>query len=380
MFYATFWALVLGFSISGAIQAFGSRSSIARQLGDHKPITVTKASFFGAISSSCSYAASSAAKSLFNKGADFTTAMIFMFASTNLVVELGLVLWVLLGWQFALAEFIGGAIMIVLLKLLLPRFATVPQNKQSSSVDGSPAVRKSTWHDAAGFTIGDIKMIRYELLIGFLVAGSADRLVPLSWWHALFLQGHGLLATLENAFIAPVIACISFVCSVGNIPLGAGLWNAGISFGGTISFIFADLLSLPLILIYRKYYGVKFTYRLVAVFWFTMSVAGLITEAIFKALNILPTHSTKMFMATMDRFGNNRTTWLNAIGLLISILLIALYATRDKSDDSPFATDPICGMQVNKADAIHRYTHEGHPYYFCSPGCLDSFSKNPAQH
>jgi YHS domain-containing protein len=164
---------------------------------------------------------------------------------------------------------------------------------------------------------------------------------------------------------------------VGNIPLGAGLWNAGISFGGTISFIFADLLSLPLILIYRKYYGVKFTYRLVALFWFTMSVAGLITEAIFKSLNILPTHSNKMFMTTMARFGNNRTTWLNALGLLISLVLIALYATRDKSDDSPFATDPICGMQVNKADAIHRYTHEGHPYYFCSPGCLDSFSKNP---
>ena len=377
MFYSTFWALVLGFSISGAIQAFGSRAAIAKQLGDHKPVSVIKASFFGAISSSCSYAASSAAKSLFNKGADFTTSMIFMFASTNLVIELGLVLFVLLGWQFALAEFIGGAIMIVLLTLLLPRFATQPLTQQTASMESSSAVRSSTWHDAAGFTIGDIKMIRYELMVGFLIAGLADRLVPISWWHALFLQGHGFLATLENAFIAPVIACISFVCSVGNIPLGAGLWSAGISFGGTISFIFADLLSLPLILIYRKYYGVKFTYRLVAVFWLTMSVAGLVTEAIFKALNILPSHSSTMLMARMGSLGNNRTTWLNAIACLVAIGLIALYLTRDKSDNSPFAIDPICGMQVNKADAIHTYKHEGKTYYFCTPGCLESFARNP---
>ena len=377
MFYATFWALVLGFTISGAIQAFGSRASVAKQLGSHKPSAVAKASFFGAISSSCSYAASSAAKSLFNKGADFTTAMVFMFASTNLVIELGLVLWVLLSWQFALAEFIGGAIMIVLLTLLLPRFAPQPQIEQNLSMDSASAVRSSTWHDAAGFTIGDIKMIRYELVIGFLIAGLADRLVPLSWWHALFLQGHGFLATLENAFIAPIIACISFVCSVGNIPLGAGLWSAGISFGGTISFIFADLLSLPLILIYKKYYGVKLTYRLVAVFWFTMSVAGLLTEAIFKALGILPAHPTRMLMATMDSFGNNRTTWLNAIACLVAIGLIALYITRDKSDNSPVAIDPICGMQVNKADAIHTFEREGKTYYFCAPGCLESYANNP---
>lgn len=377
MFYATFWALVLGFSISGAIQAFGSRTSIAQQLGTHKPIAVAKASLFGVISSSCSYAASSAAKSLFNKGADFTTAMIFMFASTNLVVELGLVLWVLLGWQFALAEFIGGAIMIVLLKFLLPRFATQTHNEESSPSKFTSVVRKSTWHDAAGFTIGDIKMIRYELVVGFLVAGLADRLVPVSWWHALFLQGQGFLSTVENAFIAPLIACISFVCSVGNIPLGAGLWSAGISFGGTISFIFADLLSLPLIFIYRKYYGIKFTYRLVAVFWFTMSLAGLLTEALFRALNILPTRSSQMMVGTMNRLGNNRTTWLNAFGLIVSIIMLFLFVTRDKSDDSPFAIDPICGMQVVKAEAIHTYKYEGKTYYFCSPGCLESLATKP---
>ena len=179
--------------------------------------------------------------------------MVFMFASTNLVFELGLVMWTLLGWQFAAAEFIGGFIMIVLLTLILPKI-NLPQSPRINHMDDeSTPVVQSTWRDAAGFTVGDLTMVRIELVVGFLIAGLADTLIPISWWHHLFLTGHGLLSTLENVILGPFIAFISFVCSVGNVPLGAALWNSGISFGGTISFIFADLVALPLVLIYNKF-------------------------------------------------------------------------------------------------------------------------------
>ena len=260
MFFDTFWALVIGFAISGAIQAFTSREKALASLGNHKPKTVIKASLLGAISSSCSYAASAISKSLVEKGADFTTAIIFMFASTNLVFELGLVMWTLLGWQFALAEFIGGFIMIALLTLILPKLKIPRRIRLLAMAEDSKPEVKSSWHDAAGFTIGDLTMVRTELVVGFIVAGLADTLIPISWWHHLFLSGHGVLSTLENVILGPFIAFISFVCSVGNVPLGAALWNSGISFGGTISFIFADLVALPLVLIYKKFYGTKLSH------------------------------------------------------------------------------------------------------------------------
>ena len=271
MFFDTFWALVLGFTISGAIQAFTSREKALATLGNHKPETIARASLLGAISSSCSYAASAIAKSLIDKGADFTTAIVFMFASTNLVFELGLVMWTLLGWQFALAEFIGGFIMIALLTAILPHLNIARRPRMLQMADDSTAQMKSTWRDAAGFTIGDLTMVRFELLIGFIVAGLADTLIPISWWHHLFLSGRGTLSAIENVVLGPFIAFISFVCSVGNVPLGAALWNSGISFGGTISFIFADLVALPLVMIYRKFYGKQLTVKLVAIVFHKIS-------------------------------------------------------------------------------------------------------------
>src|SRR5450631_1788132 len=253
MFYATFWALVLGFALSGAVQAFVSRSQMRTALGDHRPTTLARASFLGGGSSSYKYAASALAKSLFARGADFTASMVFMIASTNLVVELGVVLWLLLGWQFAAAEFVGGAIMIVLLGIALPRAIPgrwideardrLARDREPSADAAAPGPwqqrmrTRAGWSQASGYTISDLTMLRKELVAGFLVAGFAS-----------------------------------------------ALWRGGISFGGVIAFVFADLITLPLLVIYRKYFGTRLTLRLLGAFWVTMSVAGLLTEYLFKAV------------------------------------------------------------------------------------------------
>jgi len=268
MFWETLWELILGFTLSGAVQAFVSRRRMERVLGDHKPAAVARASGFGMISSSCSYAATAMAKSLFQKGADFTSAMIFMFASTNLVLELGIVLLVLMGWQFALAEFVGGPIMIVGLALVggfvfspkLVRAARARLEPADAAHEHGGSIRsKAGWGDAAAFTMSDIRMLRRELVVGYLIAGFLTMLVPMEWWNDLFLHGHGFWTTLENVLIGPFIAVISFVCSIGNVPMAAALWHGGIGFGGVVSFIFADLITIPLLLIYRKYYGSALT-------------------------------------------------------------------------------------------------------------------------
>jgi len=378
MFYETFWALIFGFSLSGVIQAFVSRTKMQSLLGDHSAPSIARASFFGVISSSCSYAASGLAHSLHKKGADFTASMVFMFASTNLVIELGLVLWVLVDWQFAAAEFIGGALMILMLWVILP-WATrglAINNRGLYMADEQAMPSNPTLRDAAGFAIGDFRMMRVELVVGFIVAGLATRLIPTHIWLSLFLSGHGWVAQVENAVIGPFIACISFVCSVGNIPLAAALWHAGITFGGTISFIFADLLSLPLILLYRKYFGAGLAYRLVFVFWGVMSISGLVTDRIFTALGWIPARHPVVMSA--GHIGLNATTILNAISLLIVGIIIWLYS-RKSGESGDFAVDPVCGMQVRKSDAAATAATNGVTYYFCMEGCKESFLSRQAQ-
>jgi len=382
MVFHTFWALVLGFTLSGAVQAFVSRKAMKEQLGDDSVKSISKASFFGIVSSSCSYSASALAKSLFSKGANFTASMVFMFASTNLVIELGLLLWILMGWQFAAAEFIGGAIMIILLKLLIP--VLIPERLIAASreniemEDQENSSRKATWHDAAGYTIGDFKMLRVELIVGFLVAGLAAKLIPTSFWSALFMSGNGLLSTIENAIIGPFIAFISFVCSVGNVPLASALWHGGLSFGGTISFIFADLIALPLVLIYRKYYGTKLAIRLTLVFWLVMSLSGFSTELIFQLLGQIPVASHTM--SHSNSIGWNYTTVLDAIALIVIIWVYWMYRTRLMDGaDQEFAKDWVCGMQVRIYDAPANFELNGKSYYFCMPGCKESFMENPGK-
>ncbi|TAM71655.1 MAG: permease [Microbacteriaceae bacterium] len=394
MFWQTLWALVLGFGLSGAVQAFVSRPQMQKALGDHRSSTLAKASFFGVISSSCSYAAAALTKSLFSRGADFTAALVFMIASTNLVVELGLVLWLLIGWQFALAEFVGGAIMITLLGLIAPRVfpkgwirdarTRLAERESASSPDGSAdsgdieATRqrmhsRQGWSDAAGYTVSDLTMLRRELLIGFLVAGFLAALVPPAAWQSIFLTGHGFWSSLENVAIAPLLAIISFVCSIGNIPLAAALWHGGISFGGVVAFVFADLIALPLLSIYRKYYGTRLTLRILAVFWAVMSIAGLTVEYLFRLIGI----SEPPRPANIAHGGVSwdYTTFLNIAALLVFGVLYWLYRTRD-TRGGKYAKDPVCGMQVETAHApATRRTSHG-VVYFCSDRCAHRFDSD----
>lgn len=407
MFTETLWALVLGFGLSGAIQAFVSRARMQRALGDHRPRTIAKAGFFGAISSSCSYAASALAKTLFVRGADFTAAQAFMFASTNLVIELGIVLWLLIGWQFAAAEFVGGAIMIALLTAVLPRVvgpggqerararlaesgadqALGHEQHADAAGPDAPGSRSGIrtlagWVDAAGYTISDLTMLRKELLIGFVVAGFADIAVPVSFWQSLFLTGHGFWSGLENVVLGPFLAIISFVCSIGNVPLAAALWAGGISFGGTIAFVFADLIALPLLLIYRKYYGTALTLKLLAVFWATMSAAGLVTEYLFRAAGIAPepAGAAARGMAGRDVWAWNYTTVLDIAAIAAFAVLYWLYRNRERlGAGRGYATDPVCGMQVQVEHAAATARHGGRSYYFCSDHCGHKFSGDPGK-
>jgi hypothetical protein len=405
MFWETLWALVLGFGLSGAVQAFVSRAEMQRALGDHRPATIARAGFFGAVSSSCSYAASALAKTLFSRGADFTAAQAFMFASTNLVAELGIVLWLLIGWQFALAEFAGGAVMIALLALILPRVVSPAEQAAAREAltsmpargggahtgHGDPDTDSSGswrarirslagWSDAAGYTISDVTMLRKELVVGFVVAGFAEAAVPVSFWQSLFLTGHGFWSVLENVVLGPFLAIISFVCSIGNVPLAAALWAGGITFGGTIAFVFADLITLPLLMIYRRYYGTRITAKLLAVFWATMSAAGLITEYLFRAAGIAPAPSAGDGMAGRDVWGWNYTTVLDIIAIAVFAALYWLYRNRARfGGGSGYAKDPVCGMQVQVAHAPATAQHEGTAYYFCSDHCQHRFTASPAR-
>ena len=408
MFWETLWALVLGFALSGAVQAFVSKEDMQRLLGDHRPASIARASGFGMVSSSCSYAATAMAKSLFQKGADFIAAMVFMFASTNLVVELGIVLIILMGWQFAAAEFIGGPIMIILLAVFggfvlrgalteqarrrLQRGGTGGDDHQAmagvseqrqAELEHEPWSEKLTspaaWSDAASYTMADLMMLRKELVIGYVVAGFMAVAVPMRAWNDVFLTGHGFWTSLENVFVGPFIAFISFVCSIGNVPMAAALWHGGISFGGVISFIFADLIALPLVLIYRKYYGNQLALRLFATFYVVMAVAGLITEGLFTLFGAIPKTRPENIVET--RFQWNYTTFLNVIFLAVFAVSFWLYRNRERlGGGQGYAMDPVCGMQVQTANAPASATHDGQTYWFCSDRCRERFEASPGRY
>lgn len=397
MFWDTLWAMILGFGLSGIVQAFVSREEMQARLGDHKLASVTRASFYGMISSSCSYAASAMSKTLFLRGADFIASMVFMFASTNLVIELGIVLIVLIGWQFALAEFIGGAIMIALLvaggglwfrgRLIDEARRNVEKGESGHlhlNVDTDlkqlPLAKRmrslGRWSDAAGYTMSDLTMLRKEIFAGFVIAGFLATLVPTQVWNVLFFRGHGFATTVENVLVGPLIALLSFVCSIGNVPLAAALWKGGISFGGVVSFIFADLISLPLLLIYKKFYGGRMTLRMLAVFWGVMSLAGLITEELFRAFGAIPT--IRPLTIASNAFGFNYTSFLDVVFLIMLGAFYWLYKNRERfGGGTGYAKDLVCGMQVEIANAPARTKLNNTTYYFCSNKCSDRFNANP---
>jgi hypothetical protein len=335
------------------------------------------------------------AKSLFTEGANFVTAMVFMLASTNLVIELGIVLAVLIGWQFTGSEVFGGLLMIVLFVLVsrvtlsqsLIEYARARLRARATAADLDtsqppevPWVSKlrsaDLWRAAARYTVADLRMLSKEIVGGFLVAGFLAALVPDQAWRDLFLSGHGLASSLENAAIGPLIAILSFVCSVGNVPLAAALWKGGISFAGVSSFLYADLITFPLLLIYRKYYGGRLTLRLLATLWLVMSSAGLTTQYLFAALGAIP--STRPHQIALHALGWNVTTGLDiaAVAALTAILVMARQ-TMATAATSLYAADPVCGMQVQRVTAPARSEYQGQTLYFCSDRCLERFQRNP---
>ncbi len=383
MAWEVWWALVFGFAISAIVQAWVPRERIEAALSGSGPRPVALATGLGAASSSCSYAAVAIAKSLFQKGASAATALAFQFASTNLVWELGLVLWVLIGWQFTLAEYIGGLVMIGLMSVLLRAFVS-PQleaearehareadsGHQHHAAGGRMTWRErltsiSAWSDVAHNFRGDWQMLYKEIGLGFLLAGFIAQL-PNSFFNSLFLtHTGGVLAALENVIVGPIIAKLSFVCSVGNVPLAAVLWSGGISFAGVLSFLFADLIVLPIIAIYRKYYGRRYTLRIVGLMFVTMVVAALIVNWLFSVAGLIPTGPRPSRGDIFGAIAVNYKLFLNVLGLVIFAALFWLTARRGVSD-------PVCGMKVDRAKAI-RVDFGAESFYFCSEHCLDTF-------
>jgi uncharacterized protein len=337
------WALILGFALSAVVQAVVRRATIVRLLGDDRPRTLAVAAGLGMASSSCSYAAVALARSLFRKGASFTAAMAFELASTNLVIELGVILALLLGWQFTLAEFAGGPIMIVVLAVLFRLFLrehllrearTQADRGIAGSMEGHAAMdmsmREGTLFSAAGFTavshvfVMEWAAILRDLVAGLLIAGAIAAWVPDSFWHAFFFAGHPLAAKIWGPLIGPVVAILSFVCSIGNVPLAVVLWQGGISFGGVVAFIFADLLIAPILNIYRKYYGPRMALFLLGTFYTAMVVAGYAIELVFGGLGLVPEVSTAKVLQKGVSW--NYTTWLNIVFLALAAALVIRFA------------------------------------------------------
>ncbi|HEY0517634.1 MAG TPA: permease [Solirubrobacteraceae bacterium] len=390
MAWEVWWALVLGFAISGIVQAWVPRERIERSLSGSGPRPVALATALGAASSSCSYAAIAIAKSLFQKGASAATTLAFQFASTNLVWELGLVLWVLIGWQFTLAEYIGGIVMIVLMTVLLRAFVSprleaqarehardADSGHQHHAAGERMSLRRrlssiSAWSDVAHNFRGDWQMVYKEIALGFVLAGFIAQLGN-GFFNGLFLtHTGGAGAAVENAVVGPTIAVLSFVCSVGNVPLAAVLWSGGISFAGVLAFLFADLIVLPILAIYRKYYGARFALRIAALMFVTIVLAALAVDELFGLAGLIPGGRRP---SRSEVFGSLAVDYKLALNILgVTVFAAFFWLTRRRG-----ATDPVCGMRVDRIKAL-RSEHLGGAYFFCSAGCRDAFDAEPQRY
>ncbi len=343
MFWEILWPLILGFTLSGIVQALVSHKTMARTLGCDGPKCLTFATLFGIASSSCSYAAVALARSIFQKGASFVSAMAFELASTNLVIELGIILIVLLGWQFTAAEFLGGIVMVIFIGVIF-RLTLTPKLVQmakaqaekglTGSMEGHAAMDMSVSGGSffsrlvsgrgltavSNFFVMDWASVWVDIVFGLLIAGALAAWVPNSFWNAFFFSSNPTIAKIEGPLVGPFVAIFSFVCSVGNVPLAAVLWRGGISFGGVVSFIFADLIVLPILDIYRKYYGWRVMSYILLTFYVTMAAAGYVVEFLFQALGIIPQNRT--VVAITEGVQWNYTSILNIIFLLLAAILV----------------------------------------------------------
>lgn len=374
MTWEILWALILGFALSAVVQAVVRRSTIVALLGDDRPRTLALAAGLGAASSSCSYAAVALARSLFRKGASFIAAMAFEIGSTNLVVELGIILALLMGWQFTAAEFVGGPLMIVVLAVLFRLFvrsrlidAAREQADRgiAGSMEGHAAMDMSIKKQGSfarrllspeGFTsVAHVFAMEWlailrDLVLGLLIAGAIAAWVPETFWQAFFLADHPGWSAIWGPLVGPIVAIASFVCSIGNVPLAAVLWNGGISFGGVIAFIYADLLILPILNIYRKYYGTKMTLTLLGTFYAAMVTAGYLVELIFGATSLIPKQRNATVMEAAISW--NYTTWLNIAFLVVAAILVARFVATGGI--------PMARMMGGSPDGGHEHAHECH--------------------
>ena len=346
MFWEILWALILGFSLSAVVQAVVSKSEMSRLLGDDSPKTLSIATTLGAASSSCSYAAVALARSIFRKGANFTAAMVFELASTNLVAELGIIMIILMGWQFAAAEFVGAPVMVVILVMLFRAFLTSQMVDEARtqagkgvrgsmeghaemdmSVRGGPIIKRIFSLEGrmaiSHYFVMDWVAIWKDIAGGLLLAGALAVWVPKGFWKGFFLSSHPVLAKFWGPIVGPLVAIASFVCSVGNVPLAAVLWNGGISFGGVIAFIFADLIVLPVLDIYRKYYGWKMMWFILVTFYTAMVGGALVIEFLFHAAGWVPQQRSAQIVEAAVTM--NYTTILNLIFLVLAALLLGRF-------------------------------------------------------
>jgi uncharacterized protein len=413
MLWEVLWPLAFGFVLSALVQTVVSKRAVARTLGKPDFKGFVLACGFGAASSSCSYAAVAVGRALFRRGASFVNAIIFEFASTNLVFELGLVLLILLGWQFVAAEFAGGLLMAVILWILFK--VTLRQRMVDDAKRQAERGVFGSTHEAHGemdmsITDGpflsrlfspraftaishafymDLNALYLDIGLGFLIAGALAAWVPNSWWQAFFLTNHPTLNAFWSPLIGPVISMLSFVCSVGNVPLAVVLWNGGISFGGVISFIFADLIILPIINIYRKYYGGRMSLYLLAVSFAAMALAGFLVGGAFQLLGLAPTNHHVTVFETRPTW--NYTTFLDIAFLVLMAVMAWRFVTtggmemlrahaRRPGEPANQVQDPVCGMTVDPDKTDYSSDHDGETYYFCSGGCKESFDKDPGKY
>jgi uncharacterized protein len=411
MLWEVLWPLVLGFLLSAAVQTVISKRAVAATLGTFAPRGLTLAAAFGAASSSCSYAAVAVARALFRRGADFRNAIVFEFASTNLVFELGLVLLVLLGWQFLAAEFAGGLLMIAILAVVFKytlRRRLIDQAREQAerglhgrmeghgamdmSITDGPVARRLLSGRAltaiSHYFWMDVHSLYQDLLIGFLIAGALAAWVPDTFWRGFFLSSHPTVGLFWGPLVGPLIAMLSFVCSVGNVPLAAVLWNGGISFGGVISFIFADLIILPIVNIHRKYYGGRMSVYLLVVSYAAMAVAGFLIGLAFNAFGIAPAHHQVAVLSSRPEW--NYTSILDLVAVALMAVLGYRFLTTGgpamlrameipPEEQTSMPVDPVCGMTVDPATATETLELEDVTYYFCSAGCKAAFAADPVE-
>jgi uncharacterized membrane protein YraQ (UPF0718 family) len=421
------WAIIMGLTVTSLVQVYVSKERMAKVLGDGDLGGLTKATAFGAASSGCSFGAVAIGKGLFKKGAHAVNFLAFMFASTNLIVELGLMILILLGWEFLLAELLGGliliAVMAVIVHLTLPEnlFGEVRQTlnerdreagvtedptcgmegkkeytlttdrgetlqfcsegcmetylQETSSSGGwrDELLSWGGWYKVANQYRKEWSMIWKDVIAGFLISGFVIVFVPQRVWNTLFIQGDGLLVTAENAIMGVAIAVISFVGSMGNVPFAVALWGGGISFAGVIAFVYADLITIPVLNVYRKYYGWKIMLYILGVFFVTMAFTGFLMELLFDALGIVPDLAGGETATEQTYFELNYTFYLNLIAFGLSGFLLYVYR-RGLGAPGQYR-DPVCGMRTD--DDGPSASHEGTTYYFCSSACKRRFEENP---